>query len=152
MTIVAWALTVKLHSGESECHRTLQMMISTLVQVMAWCHQTTSHYLSQYWPRSKTPYAVTRPQWFKICAICLLPCTWYYNVKWYDLLSPWPHLSIKMPSYQYRKSHCGDEMNQMILRPSYLHNKIFYSTGKMSRWYLKLNQGPENIHKHVLWN
>ena len=25
---------------------------STLVQLMAWCHQATSHYLSQYWPRS----------------------------------------------------------------------------------------------------
>ena len=25
---------------------------STLVQVMAWCRQGTSHYLSQYWPRS----------------------------------------------------------------------------------------------------
>ena len=25
---------------------------STLVQVMAWCHQATSHYLSQCWPRS----------------------------------------------------------------------------------------------------
>ena len=24
---------------------------STLVQVMAWCRQATSHYLSQYWPR-----------------------------------------------------------------------------------------------------
>ena len=28
---------------------------STLVQVMAWCHQTTSHYLSQCWPRSVSP-------------------------------------------------------------------------------------------------
>ena len=25
---------------------------STLVQVMAWYHQATSHYLSQFWPRS----------------------------------------------------------------------------------------------------
>ena len=25
---------------------------SALVQVMAWCHQSTSHYLSQCWPRS----------------------------------------------------------------------------------------------------
>ena len=25
---------------------------SALVQVMAWCHQATSHYLSQCWPRS----------------------------------------------------------------------------------------------------
>ena len=36
---------------------------STLVQVMAWCRQATSHYLSQCWPRSLSPYDVTRPQW-----------------------------------------------------------------------------------------
>ena len=38
---------------------------STLVQVMAWCRQATSHYLSQCWPRSLSPYGVTRPQWVK---------------------------------------------------------------------------------------
>ena len=37
--------------------------LSTLVQVMAWCHQAPSHYLSQCWPWSMTPYSVTRPQW-----------------------------------------------------------------------------------------
>ena len=36
---------------------------STLVQVMAWLSQATSHYLSQCWPRSMLPYGVTRPQW-----------------------------------------------------------------------------------------
>ena len=36
---------------------------STLVQVMAWCRQATSHYLSQCWPSSMTLYGVTRPQW-----------------------------------------------------------------------------------------
>ena len=36
---------------------------STLVQVMAWCHQATSHYLSQCWPKSLSPYGVIRPQW-----------------------------------------------------------------------------------------
>ena len=35
---------------------------STLVQVMAWCRQATSHYLSQGWSRSLSPYGVTRPQ------------------------------------------------------------------------------------------
>ena len=35
---------------------------STLVQVMAWCRQATSHYLNQCWPRSSTPYGITRPQ------------------------------------------------------------------------------------------
>ena len=32
---------------------------------MAWCHQATSHYLSQCWPRSLSPYGVTRSQWVK---------------------------------------------------------------------------------------
>ena len=39
---------------------------STLVQVMAWCRQATSHYLSQCWPRSMSPNGVTRPQWVNL--------------------------------------------------------------------------------------
>ena len=39
---------------------------STLVQVMAWCQQATSHYLNQCWPRSMSPYGDTRPQWVNI--------------------------------------------------------------------------------------
>ena len=42
-----------------------------------------------------------------------------------------PQFNIKMTSYQYRKSHCGDNT---ILRPSYLHNGISYS-GKMTSLY-----------------
>ena len=38
---------------------------STLVKVMAWCCQATSHYVSQCWSRSLSPYDVTRPQWVK---------------------------------------------------------------------------------------
>ena len=41
---------------------------STLVQVMAWCRQATSHYLSQCWPRSMSPNGVTRPQWVNMAA------------------------------------------------------------------------------------
>ena len=45
----------------------------------------------------------------------------------------WPGrwLNIKMPSYQYRKSHCGDKT---ILWSSYLHNGISY-TGKITSLY-----------------
>ena len=40
---------------------------STLVQVMAQCRQATSNYLSQcWWPRSVSPYGVTRSQWVKL--------------------------------------------------------------------------------------
>ena len=48
-----------------------------------------------------------------------------------------PRFNIKIPSYQYRKSHCGDKT---ILRPSYLHNGISY-TGKMTSLYWI---GPQN--------
>ena len=33
---------------------------STLVQVMAWCRQATSNYLSQWWPSTLSPYGVIR--------------------------------------------------------------------------------------------
>ena len=45
----------------NECHRT-PLMISQYYQVMAWCHQATSHYLSQHWPRCMSPYGITRIQ------------------------------------------------------------------------------------------
>ena len=45
--------------------------------------------------------------------------------------SPGARFNIKMTSYQYRKSHCGDKT---ILPPSYLHNGISY-TGKMASLY-----------------
>ena len=40
---------------------------STLVQVMAWYSQATSHCLSQCWPRFMSQNGVTRPQWVKPC-------------------------------------------------------------------------------------
>ena len=53
------------------------------------------------------------------------------NVVKYFSASQGPWFNIKMISYQYRKSHCGDKT---ILRPSYLHNEISY-TGKMTSLY-----------------
>ena len=47
------------------------------------------------------------------------------------IMEPGGWINIQMPSYQYRKSHCG---NKTILRPSYLHNGISY-TGKMTSLY-----------------
>ena len=39
---------------------------STLLQVMTWCRQATSHYLNQCWRRYLTPYDVTRPWWVNV--------------------------------------------------------------------------------------
>ena len=61
---------------------------STLAQVMAWCRQATSHYSSQCWPRSLSPYGVTRPQWvnveytpnhFHLCTAS--PCKYFQNMQ-----------------------------------------------------------------------
>ena len=38
---------------------------SALIQVMAWCHQAPSHYLSPCWPSLLSPYDVVRQQWVK---------------------------------------------------------------------------------------
>ena len=42
-------------------------------------------------------------------------------------------INIKMSSYQYRKSHCGDKT---ILRPSYLHNGISYTDKMISLYWI----------------
>ena len=42
---------------------------------MAWCHQATSHYLSQCWPRSLLPYDGTRPQ-------CVKWAMYHYSCHW----------------------------------------------------------------------
>ena len=67
---------------------------STLVQVMAWGRQATSHYLSQCWHRSMSPYGVTRPQRVK------------YMISYiviYCLVFGWLHIhpfsSVYHPSY-----------------------------------------------------
>ena len=44
---------------------------------------------------------------------------------------PGPWFNIKMSSYQYRKSHCGDKT---VVRSSYLHNGISF-TAEMSSLY-----------------
>ena len=51
------------------------------------------------------------------------------SVNLCQIAGPW--LNIKMSSYQYRKSHCGDKT---VIWSSYLHNGISY-TGKTTSLY-----------------
>ena len=62
----------------------------------------------------------------------------FFRAHWKSPFTAWmagkcpgPRFNIKMTSYQYRKSHCGDKT---ILRLSYLHNGISY-TGKTTSLY-----------------
>ena len=80
---------------------------SSLVQVMAWCHQATSHYLSQCWLSSLSPYGIAGPQWVNGYDIESVRKEWYNShycvvlktlpliiiAVWYNLvkqgMSPW---------------------------------------------------------------
>ena len=69
-----------------------------------------------------------------LCGIWDDPRGFYNHSQCYPsliLLNSGPWFNIKMPSYQYRKSHCGDKT---VVRSSYLHNGISYA-GKMSSLY-----------------
>ena len=66
--ISSGALLVKLLLGECQSK---PLIISLHGSGNAWYmyFQATSHYLSQCWPRSMSPYGVTRPQWIKWIAV-----------------------------------------------------------------------------------
>ena len=56
---------------------------------------------------------------------------WTHISRLHRVFRPGPQFNIKMPSYQYRKSYCGDKT---VVRSSYLHNGISY-TGKILSLY-----------------
>ena len=56
---------------------------STLMQLMVWYHEVTSHYLSQCWPSSVSSYGVTRPQ----------------SVNVYSMKTLWPWLLLELLSF-----------------------------------------------------
>ena len=62
-----------------------------------------------------------------------------YNDPWIVIARA--RLNIKMSSYQYRKSHCGDKT---VVRSSYLHNGIS-NTSKMTSLYWIRAQVTHNI-------
>ena len=71
--------------------------------------------------------------WDKLCLTSPMYANWRnkMNMGHCNPLRPGPRFNIKMSSYQYRKSHCGDKT---VVRSSYLHNGISY-TGKMTSLY-----------------
>ena len=50
------------------------------------------------------------------------------------LRNPGPRFNIKMPSYQYRKSNCGDKT---VVRSFYLHNGISFIGKTTSLYWIK---------------
>ena len=89
---------------------------SALVQVMAWCHQATSHYLSQCWLSPLSPYGIARPQWVKVMV-------WYYLATNHFLSEP---VSAKL-SVNYYLMQCGitmDYLSWWYLVVTYCHQDL----------------------------
>ena len=103
---------------------------STLVQVMAWCHQATSHYLNQCWPRSPTPYGITRPQWVKTLGLFLYikmpPYHWNFIMEirsFYDHLISW---GLLIDSIHLTFLSCSSKTYRQVsnIRRTLVGNKI----------------------------
>ena len=73
---------------------------------MAWCHQAPSHYLSQCWPRSLSPYGVTRPQWVKSS-----------HCKSFQDWEPVDEI-YRRPDIQISCSHCTTSQDTRIASPA----------------------------------
>ena len=72
---------------------------STLVQLMAWCRQATSHYLSQCWPRVTASYGVTRPQWVNLL--------WPNDIIWHRFRSTLAHvMACCLTTSSHHQSQC----------------------------------------------
>ena len=96
---------------------------STLVQVMAWYRQASSHYLNQCWPRSLPPYGITWPQWVKFYmpSVLLTLVSWTFvtggsRSRWDEL----PELNfrcIQWPNCIFILTHRGwDKLMALILQ------------------------------------
>ena len=91
--IVAWTLAANLLLCES---RNLTKEKSTLVQVIVWCCQATSHYLSQCWHRSMSSYGVTKLQWVCEVTDCVASLS---RIMWdITVMSYWARWHLKSPA------------------------------------------------------
>ena len=84
---------------------------STLVQVMAWCRQATRHCLNQCWPRSLSPYGVTRPQWVKLYKYDVMNITKHSDdIKWKHFPHYWPFVRYKYDVMNYNQTWWRHQM------------------------------------------
>ena len=114
--------------------------MSTLVQVMAWCRQATSHYLNQCWPRSLQPYGVTRPQCVNTKEY--LQITWKLKIHYVQTtrLEPWKYISTFFSLtnlYIFIQGNTIENLSQMwwprpSINPSVLHRNI---PGELDQYY-----------------
>ena len=110
---------MKLPSGEDHTDDK-----STLVQVMAWCHQAPSHYLNQCWPTSMIPYDITRLQWVWVYFPSLnIDIYWFHQLFFRQELDP--HIYCVASDWMCSKYGHYWQAHEVILKEWYMYSMIF---------------------------
>ena len=97
-----------------------------LVQVIAWCHQTLSHYLNQGWPRFMSSYGDIRPQWVISSWLCGNICChrpWSSIFQWMD----WHMFSTKWLSesmLNHFQLRCKEQFQLQTKMQKFTYNKM----------------------------
>ena len=112
---------------------------ATLVQVMAWCCQATSHYLSQCWPRFMMSYAITSHN--ELTDTRSIP---YMLMPWFRGNIHDKHLS------------CSGLINNLIISMTVNHVQYIFKHGKIIififiKWFLNVTQTETHIVSVALW-
>ena len=131
--------------GTRHCHQTLLASACCKICLCSMTMITLTHIndfsVFSFYKIHTLAYIHSSPAKHTAVVSAICPCGPCFNIKiiFPDIgitimkrrqsLGGW--FNIKMSSYHYRKSHCGDKT---ILLPSYLHNGISY-TGKMASLY-----------------
>ena len=114
---ISSSFAVKLLS--CECHKIALCHKLTLFRVMAWCRQPTKYHLSQCWPKSVSPYAVTRPHMliYNFSALCRYIASvsvkcWWWTILWYEFRD-------SVPTAVARRATLGDRWSYLTLCKSW---------------------------------
>ena len=147
---------------------------STLVQVMTWFPQATNHYLSQCWPRSMSPYAITRPQWItsqwwssagpdictrpKLTRTTRTPAFWGYPPPPHDYPYHWVILDPKSKEDKVKVTNLKNSTkfqifefwNRHYTRHTFFSCLIRCANMKWIRWVLlKIQSGHDLVHRRT---
>ena len=111
---------------------------STLVQVIAWSHLATSHYLSQCWARFMLPYGVNWPQWV------------YLNIAWLVYTPFQIRLRVGLKSCSGTVLY---KLLDVIVHDNVITYKccVYYSTFMTGIHWSSLNFPSQRISKAELW-
>ena len=125
-----------------------------LVQVMPCCRLATGHNMSQYWPRSMSPYSVIGPHWVvKRSSSCLVQhIRWMYIAAMHEMCSINCHASNTIVwagiYFIWRLKGCFKVRNNNFLLT------CWYAVGSLTKFYRSLQwrynelDGASN-HRHL---